>query len=90
MVVFVLVQPLNPLSQSLAFSLSWCACLLHILVLLHHLLPCVAVVTCMALDTSGCHLITGSTDLTVPSGGSARTPNLLSTLYRHCMDMMMR
>ena len=78
------------LSQLLAFSLSWCACLLHILVLLHHLLLCVAVVTCMALDVSGCHLITGSRNLTCAIWGSARTPKLLSTLYRHCTDMMMR
>ena len=87
MVVFVLVQPLNPLSQSLAFSLSWCACLLHILVLLRHLLPCVAVVTCMALDASGCHLITGSRDLTCAIWGFSKDPKSfehpLQTLYGH-------
>ena len=75
------------LSQLLAFSLSWCACLLHILVLLRHLLPCVAVVTCMALDASGCHLITGSRDLTCAIWGFSKDPKSfehpLQTLYGH-------
>ncbi len=81
------VQLLNTLSHLLAFSLSWCAYLLHILVLLCHLLLCVAVVTCMALDASGCHLITGSRDLTCAIWGFSKDPKSfehpLQTLYGH-------
>lgn len=55
--------------------------------LLLHLLLAVAVVTCMALDTSGCHLITGSRDLTCAIWEFSKDPKSfehpLQTLYGH-------
>ena len=47
----------------------------------------VAVVMCMALDAAGCHLITGSRDLTCAIWEFSKDPKLfehpLQTLYGH-------
>ena len=47
----------------------------------------VAVVTCMALDAAGCHLITGSSDLTCAIWEFSKDPKSfehpLQTLYGH-------
>ena len=54
---------------------------------LHCFLLFVAVVTCMALDAAGCHLITGSRDLTCAIWEFSKDPKLfehpLQTLYGH-------